>query len=1374
MVYISRRVRLHETSAGKGGKSLLTDKEFIELDKHLILLGEPGAGKTSFLEIMRHRYKGQLLFAGDLETNERYRPDHKNQILFVDGLDEILTDTSSRTYSIFKKLQKSGFQKWVITCRSSEWPSGIFEGRIKQFIGDVAIGFIEKMSNEEIMDFVSKSSTHDAQRFLREAQQRGALDMARNPLMLDMLCKTIEDEGWPKNKQELFENACLKMSKEYNPVHQSQNRNRLEPQKIFDISGWICAQLLMSGNQGIDYEGNGTGGFPHIADLSDDQYPTNKLIESISRMLFSPVSTEKSAVEPYHRTIAEYLAARWIVARFKSNQHLLSKKRIETIFISTHGLIPSALRGVYAWIATLDDRQRERWIKNDPYGCLLYGDVSDYSDNEIEFLIKSLIELLEQDPDFYKANQNVDFGRGLFRESMKGRFIKDLTSPNFPKEIKFLILKSLIITDFNECMSNVLTDIVNDIVNDIRFHYALRYEACKALLASKRSKDWQAIIQQLRDSKNYDSLNLVFCILAKKTGLLSGEKIAEVYYEYERGTLQNDHSKVFGIDWPIRRNLCDEQIIGLLNGLTEKLECVLLARDYTRDLAHYLTEFLEMLYERPIDLEMLYEHRIDVIAPRFLRWLKSGLCHFPYTRDGKWMIKTKEFLSDKRELRRSIQSEFLSKEEAVNLDPTLSKILFNLDDISFHAKNLVREKPSNWVDLWRFLIRMTKREGDFPQEVCQLAQEHAEIYPKISDVWKDLNGSPSSEEDHTRQDRIQATRSNIQENDDKRIALFTAVADKMASGENLEALNQAAQAFLGYYPNIKTSSPSHDNSAIRTCDGYYPNIKTSSPRDNLKLLVGEQNTQKAIEGIITASQRYDIPSPKDCISLRVSEDKFYFLESICMARCLLAEESDKSLKDLPIAVLKCALVSCRWGIRDTDYEFLEGMEDKLQAILFRDKDKKLTFVRDTIEPYLEKGKNEYPGFHQVVTGKQFKDIIGKLALDWLSNYPKSSEIIVTNLLKAALQHSPRSSLVDLIRRRVNELEESGDRSIIRQLWLVAGFMANFDHFSLLIREIASLERKNMLFIFKELMLNQNLDFNSKIPPEHLEFLIETFISDWPNNRGFLPVGSNDEESASTASGFIREIIGLLGETSGGLDILEKIKKKSGFAAYERYARGVIARVKRKLTDEQQPVSLEGVRNILLSGKSATIDDLQVIVMEALEDAQNEILTGQTDGYEVFWQGDTSHCENYCRDRLIDKLDPLLGRNSIRVHKEGAMSNERRCDILCTFNDFDLPIEIKGQWHPNLWTAAQEQLKKKYSSGYRSKGRGIYLVLWFGDEIEAKKEPAPIPKDHTLHGNEPASADEMLNLLENYHKGPTSDEICFFVLDVSKKPKNKSK
>ncbi len=43
---------------------------------------------------------------------------------------------------------------------------------------------------------------------------------------------------------------------------------------------------------------------------------------------------------------------------------------------------------------------------------------------------------------------------------------------------------------------------------------------------------------------------------------------------------------------------------------------------------------------------------------------------------------------------------------------------------------------------------------------------------------------------------------------------------------------------------------------------------------------------------------------------------------------------------------------------------------------------------------------------------------------------------------------------------------------------------------------------------------------------------------------------------------------------------------------------------------------------------------------------------------------------------------------------------------------NLPIEIKGQWHKEVWTAATEQLQN-YTREYRSDGRGIYLVLWFG-------------------------------------------------------------
>ena len=43
----------------------------------------------------------------------------------------------------------------------------------------------------------------------------------------------------------------------------------------------------------------------------------------------------------------------------------------------------------------------------------------------------------------------------------------------------------------------------------------------------------------------------------------------------------------------------------------------------------------------------------------------------------------------------------------------------------------------------------------------------------------------------------------------------------------------------------------------------------------------------------------------------------------------------------------------------------------------------------------------------------------------------------------------------------------------------------------------------------------------------------------------------------------------------------------------------------------------------------------------------------------------------------------------------------------------LVIEAKGQWHRELYTAAAEQLDKRYAIHPNAAMQGIYLVYWFG-------------------------------------------------------------
>jgi hypothetical protein len=97
-----------------------------------------------------------------------------------------------------------------------------------------------------------------------------------------------------------------------------------------------------------------------------------------------------------------------------------------------------------------------------------------------------------------------------------------------------------------------------------------------------------------------------------------------------------------------------------------------------------------------------------------------------------------------------------------------------------------------------------------------------------------------------------------------------------------------------------------------------------------------------------------------------------------------------------------------------------------------------------------------------------------------------------------------------------------------------------------------------------------------------------------------------------------------------------------------------------------------------------------------------------------------------------------------------MPDANRCDLLSTIRNTDLPIEIKGQWHSNVWDAACDQLEDNYARNYRSEGRGIYLVLWFGHV------PRFNPPGAREYGK-PKDASEMLAAI--YARSPKTSGAC---------------
>ena len=107
-----------------------------------------------------------------------------------------------------------------------------------------------------------------------------------------------------------------------------------------------------------------------------------------------------------------------------------------------------------------------------------------------------------------------------------------------------------------------------------------------------------------------------------------------------------------------------------------------------------------------------------------------------------------------------------------------------------------------------------------------------------------------------------------------------------------------------------------------------------------------------------------------------------------------------------------------------------------------------------------------------------------------------------------------------------------------------------------------------------------------------------------------------------------------------------------------------------------------------------------------------------------------------------------------------MPDASRCDLLCTIGEMDLPIEIKGQWHKDLWNAACVQLEGNYSRNYRAEGRGVYLVLWFG------KVPHWNPPGIRTLGKLDGPSD-LLEVIRKRSPQEISAKTNLFVLDLKK-------
>lgn len=436
--------------------------------------------------------------------------------------------------------------------------------------------------------------------------------------------------------------------------------------------------------------------------------------------------------------------------------------------------------------------------------------------------------------------------------------------------------------------------------------------------------------------------------------------------------------------------------------------------------------------------------------------------------------------------------------------------------------------------------------------------------------------------------------------------------------------------------------------------------------------------------------------------------------------------------ELPDNIIRSTLASCHWEAVFGQDNITAKIQKKLEGIVFSDKKGKETFVIDIIEPYLENKIDYVPGLQRVATDKIFDDISGNLAIGFLQKFKHLSGEALKSIVTACIATGKREEFIQIIRVKIDEDDWIDDDQ--KDIYFGCSFLIDFEHnFDKLTKYVE--EDIKRLWPLKEITIPKRglSEFWPELNSVQNYFIISKLAIYWPviGAPSMVTVGFRNPWDA--AEWFQERIDALANDISpSSLDLLKRLVKNPRLDTYQDRIKHRIAELTRKIIESSKSVpTLKEVRKVLLKGEPANIDDLQSIVLEELELLQRRIKDGPTNDFLTFWNNENPHDENYCRDRIVSFLTPYLEHFKIRPHSEYRMPDDNRCDFLNTCEAFNLPVEVKGQWHSELWTAALTQMQD-YTRDYRSDGRGIFLVLWFGKIKKEVKRILMVGLDRSPH------------------------------------------
>lgn len=1236
----------------------------------LVILGEAGMGKSHLLKWLALQPTYSFCTARQLIN----RKDPRSLLgeattLVIDALDEVSAGRDGDAVdTVLRQLSELSFPCFVISCRAADWRSSTGIGAIREHYEFAPLELhLEPFSEKQAEEFLAINLGNERAREVADHFcERGLAELLGNPQTLNLIADVAKAGALPVTRGQLFEKAVKVLQVE----HRDERAHReLSQAAGLSAAGAAFATMILTGNEAIARKSrvNIVDGEIAMVDLAEIPNGTDVQL-MLGTRLFRSDGVDRFTY--LHRRVGEYLGARWLASIARTRR---SRRRLLAM-CHRYGRVPASLRGIHAWLAR-DPALFNEVIAADPMGIFEYGDAEDISTEQVRSLLKALQDRAEEHP--YARGWNPQAVRGLARIELLGELRRLVVDRATPFSLRLLVIEAI----RGSQVADKLKSELRTLVVDMHEKYAIRNASGEALIGVMDCEDWFKVLSELNDYGDEQSSRLAIELMTE----LGFDDFAEDFIACLVVAHCKRDGRTVGALWQAKERLPDGKLSGVLDCLSKLLPN--LSSTSEKYDTHELCEFVYHLIVRRLEKQ-------DVGARELWAWIEplggsngyhqdssqrvvDRICENQLLRTQLFRLVLLERSSDKALWQRQWQ-----------LSRALPGLVLTEDDVisllqSFDAVDIGSEG-------WRDVVRLVRHDAEEGQAVRSVASNLASGDRELQ-IWLSELAIPVVTEWKREEEEKRRTRDDEQSRErDKLRASYLGNILEVRAGK-FGALINLAKAYLRLFYDV-ADVPAHER---------------------ITKWVGEDIWIAAREGFEAFLENNPLkPSAIEIIGSHL-ENKHWPAGHILVVALAERFRTGAGFEDLADEVL----ISGFFELHVSPIDKHAGLGDLAAAIAdsLRDRGIWSQTVCDLIEPQLAAGRDRVVGLWELMNDRADTELGTQLAVEWLVKFthlPAPIELELIQQLWGAgkteelLRFTPRVSELGDVERRLN--------------WTAVGLLLDFDE---VVRNLepSAIDRELLWHLRTFTGGRRGNGYSQKLSPAQLEWFISTFRALWP----YVPYpsgGFSGDLNAWDATDYLSRIINLLAsdasdDAASALRRL-RIAAKDGYTAHLQHV--IAENVQTRVDAHYVPPSLEAISAVANDRPPASVVDLQATMLDELAIVQARITSDDVDSWRGFFSDSGEpYGEERCRDHLLTLL--RQGSEGIVLEPEAHVAADKEVDITCAAGVARVPIEVKGQWHPALWNAADTQLDRLYAGDWRAGGRGIYLVLWFGENVPPNKK-----------------------------------------------------